>query len=126
MALRLLGRSRARRVLGVTSLATMVIAVMACDPGHTFVITNGTDKDIEWFWDRDWEHGQGNLLGSKMEHNPSLLYINGDGGDPERHLFQAFDLEGNLICASNRTEQEWEDQNWTIYIVEADECGKPP
>jgi len=122
MTLRSLGRGRARRTLGVVLLATVVVAAMACDPGHVFMITNQTDNDIEYFWNR----GFGLRLEVGSQVNPGMLYIDGDGGDPEKHLFQAFDLDGNLICSSNRTEQEWEDQNWTIFIVEAEECGKPP
>ena len=122
MTLRLLGRSRVKRVLGVVLLATLLVAVMACDPGHGFTIINQTDQDATYVWNR----GQGVTLKPLEERRPSLLYISGDRGNPENHLFQAFDLDGNLICESNHTEQEWEDQNWTIHIIEAEECGAPP
>ena len=122
MALRILTRTGAKRVWVIVALAILLVAVMACDPGHGFTIINQTDQDATYVWNR----GQGITLKPLEERRPSLLYISGDRGNPENHLFQAFDLDGNLICVSNRTEQEWEDRNWTIYIKEAEECGAPP
>jgi len=122
MALRVLGRGSIQHALGIVFLSTAVMAVVACDPGHNFTTINQTDTVVDFFWNEQFSA----RLEPGAERLAGKLYINGDGGDPERHLFQAFDLEGNLICASDRTEQEWEDQNWTIFIVEAEECGAPP
>ena len=110
-----------KRRLLVTCIALLALAAVACESGHRFTIINETDEEVVYVWDGVPE----GKLEPNTQQDPGLLYKYGDGGLPERHLFQAFDLEGNLICESNRTEEQFELQSWTIRIIEAKECGEP-
>jgi hypothetical protein len=113
--------SMPKRWLLVAVLAVVALAAVTCDSGHRFTIINETDGDVVYSWDGVPE----GKLGLGMQQEPGLLYKYGDGGLPERHLFQAFDTAGNLICESNRTEEQFRLQNWTIRIIEVSECGEP-
>ena len=110
-----------KRRLVVTCMAVVALAAVACESGHVFTIINETDEEAVYSWDGVPE----GKLGPGTKQMPGLLYKYGDGGLPQRHLFQAFDVEGNLICESNRTEEQFKLQNWTIRIIEASECGEP-
>jgi len=110
-----------KRRLLVSLVAALVLAAIACESGHRFTIINETDQGMVYVWDGVPE---GKLVAG-TEQRPGLLFKYGDGGLPERHLFRAFDVEGNLICESERTEEQFKLQNWTIRIIEAKECGEP-
>ena len=109
-----------RRLLAAL-IAVLALAAVACDEGHRFTITNEIDQDVVYVWDGVPE---GKLVAG-TEQKPGLLFKYGDGGLPERHLFQAFDVDGNLICESQRTVEQFKLQRWTIRIIEAKECGEP-
>ena len=102
-------------------LAVLALIAVACDFGHRFTIINELDEDVVYVWDGVPE---GKLLAG-TDQRPGLLLKYGDGGLPERHLFQAFDVEGNLICESRRTVEQFKLQGWTIRIIDRDECGEP-
>ena len=110
-----------RRRLLVAVICVVALAAVACDSGHRFTIINETDQDVVYVWDGVPE---GKLVAG-TEQKPGLLFKYGDGRFPERHLFQAFGVEGNLICESMRTEEQFKLQGWTIRIIEAKECGEP-
>ncbi len=113
--------SLTKRRLLVTLVAALALVAVACDEGHRFTIINETDRDAVYVWGGAPE---GKLVAG-TEQRPGLLIKYGDGGLPERHFFQAFDVDGNLICESIRTEEQFKLQNWTIRIIEAKECGEP-
>ena len=96
--------STTKRRFLVTLVAVVALAAVACDEGHRFTIINETDGDVVYVWDGVPE---GKLLAG-TEQRPGLLFKYGDGGLPERHLFQAFDVDGNLICESHQRGRRWE------------------
>ena len=110
-----------RRGFLVALMVVVAVVALACIDGHRFTIINETDRDVVYMWDGVRE---GKLLAG-TEQKPGLLFKYGDGGFPERHLFQAFGVEGNLICESMRTKEQFKLQGWTIRIIEAKECGEP-
>lgn len=113
--------SLTKRRLLIAIIALLAIVALACVDGHRFTIINETGRDVVYVWDGVPE---GKLLAG-TEQSPGLLFKYGDGGQPERHTFQALDIFGNLICESIRTEEQFKLQDWTIRIIEAKECGEP-